>query len=52
MASVEMYLEPFGNEPKFMPESFCQNTGMPSGLDNVRPKRFGSRIDDLPNLLQ
>jgi hypothetical protein len=52
MASVKMYLEPFGNEPKFMPESFGQNVGMPPGLGNVHPKRFDSPTDDLPNLLQ
>jgi hypothetical protein len=52
MASVEMHLEPFGSELKFMPESFCQNTGMPPSFGNVRPKQFGSRTNDLPNLLQ
>ena len=52
LSPIKMQLELFGDALKFMPEFFGQNTGMPSGLGNVCPKRFGSRTDDLLNLHQ
>ena len=52
MTPAEMHLEPFSNELKSMPESFGQNTGVPFGIDDFSPKSFGSRTDDLLNLLQ
>jgi hypothetical protein len=52
MAPVKMHLEPFGNQLKFVPKPFSQDTGVPFGIDDFSPKGFSSGGDDLLNLRQ
>ena len=52
MTPVEMHLEPFGNELKFMPEPFRQYICVTLGIDYFSPKGFSSSGDDLLNFRQ